>query len=102
MRRLRLPFAGLLMVGAGGYLLFTNPQQFPLWFVWLIGAFLWYAGLAVTIGGIAAVLFLPAAARPVPAAAEEVRVLKLRNFARRHPAPSGILREIPAMGGFIL
>jgi hypothetical protein len=101
MHRFRLPFAGLLMVGIGGYLLFTNPQQLPLWFVWLVGAFLWYAGLAVTIGGLAAALFFPRAAQPVPVA-DEVRVLKLRNFARRHPAPSGILREIPAMGGFIL
>ncbi len=99
MRRFRLPFAGLLMVGTGGYLLFANPQHLPLWFVWLIGAFLWYAGLAVTIGGFAAVLFLPAAKRPV---ADEVRVLRLRGLTRRDPAPSGILHEIPAMGAFIL
>lgn len=100
MHRFRLPFAGLLMVGTGGYLLFANPQNLPLWFVWLIGAFLWYAGLAVTIGGFAAMLFLPGAKRPV--AAEEVRVLKFRSLMRHHPAPSGILHEIPAMGAFIL
>ncbi len=100
MHRFRLPFAGLLMVGTGGYLLFANPQHLPLWFVWLIGAFLWYAGLAGTIGGCAAGLFLPAAKRP--AAVDEVRVLRLRGLARRDPAPSGILHEIPAMGAFIL
>jgi hypothetical protein len=100
MKRFRLPFAGLVMVGIGGFLLFATPQNLPLWFVWLGGAFLWYAGLAVAIGGFAAGLFFAA---PKPSAsAEEVRVLKLHNFARRHPAPSGILREIPAMGGFIL
>ncbi len=100
MRRFRLPFAGLLMVGTGGYLLFANPQHLPLWFVWLIGAVLWYAGMAVTLGGFAALLFLPARNRVV--AGDEVRVLKLRGLARHHPAPSGILHEIPAMGAFIL
>jgi hypothetical protein len=99
MRRFRLPFAGLVMVGIGGFLLFATPQNLPLWFVWLGGAFLWYAGLAVTIGGLAVALFF---APPKPAAIEEVRVLKLQRFARQHPSPSGILREIPAMGGFIL
>lgn len=99
MKAFRLPFAGLVMVGSGGFLLFATPQNLPLWFVWLGGAFLWYAGLAVTIGGFAAALFFPAAPAP---SQDEVRVLKLRNFARQHPAPSGILREIPAMGGFIL
>lgn len=102
MRRFRLPFAGLIMVGTGGFLLFATPQNLPLWFVWLGGAFLWYAGLAVTLGGFAAALFFPAARKPVIRTADEVRVLKLHNFARQHPAPSGILREIPAMGGFIL
>jgi|SRR5579864_7384124 hypothetical protein len=98
MNRFRLPFAGLVMVGIGGFLLFATPQNLPLWFVWLGGAFLWYAGLAVAIGGFAAALFFAA---PNPSV-EEVRVLKLHKFARQHPAPSGILREIPAMGGFIL
>ena len=102
MRRFRLPFVGLVMVGIGGYLLFTNPQQLPLWFVWLGGALLWYAGLAVTIGGLAAALFFPAAKKPARATVEKVTVLKLRNIAKRYPAPAGILHEIPAMGGFIL
>ncbi len=100
MNRFRLPFAGLVMVGIGGFLLFATPQNLPLWFVWLGGAFLWYAGLAVAIGGFAAALFF-AAPKPTTSV-EEVRVLKLHKFARQHPAPSGILREIPAMGGFIL
>jgi|SRR5579871_1817792 len=101
MKRFRLPFAGLVMVGIGGFLLFATPENLPLWLVWLGGAFLWYAGLAVTIGGFAVALFFPAAPKQA-ATADEVRVLKLHNFARKHPAPSGILREIPAMGGFIL
>ena len=98
MHRFRLPLAGLVMVGIAGFLLFATPRNLPLWFVWLGGAFLWYAGLAVTIGGLAVALFF---APPKPAL-EEVRVLKLQRFARQHPSPSGILREIPAMGGFIL
>ena len=102
MRRLRLPFVGLVMVGIGGYLLFTNPQQLPLWFVWIGGALLWYSGLAVTIGGFAAALFFPATKKPARATVDEVTVLKLRHFAKRYPAPAGILHEIPAMGGFIL
>jgi hypothetical protein len=102
MQRFRLPFAGLVMVGIGGFLLFATPQNLPLWFVWLGGAFLWYAGLAVTLGGLAAALFFPAAPKLVTRTADDVRVLRFHNFARQHPAPSGILREIPAMGGFIL
>src|SRR5690348_2765470 len=102
MHRLWLPFAGLMMVGFGGYLLFTNPQQFPLWLVWLGGALLWYAGLAVTIGGFAAALFFPAQRKPACKPADEISVLKLRKFAEHHPSPAGILHEIPAMGGFIL
>jgi hypothetical protein len=101
MRRLWLPFAGFVMVGIGGYLLFTNPQQLPLWVVWLGGAFLWYAGLAVTIVGVAAAVFFPPVSKKKEIR-DEVRVLKLGNFARRHPAPSGITHEIPAMGAFIL
>lgn len=103
MRRFRLPFVGLVMVGIGGYLLFTNPQELPLWSVWLGGALLWYAGLAVTIGGLAAALLFPAGKKkPARATVDEVTVLKLRNLAKRYPAPAGILHEIPAMGGFIL
>lgn len=101
MRRYRMFVAGMLMVGAGAYLIFVNPHVFPLWFVWLAGPFLWYVGIAVTIGGLAAALFL-FSTREAPTAEEqeEVPILRFRTLAKRQPA--GVLREIPAMGGFIL
>ncbi|HYL12637.1 MAG TPA: hypothetical protein VEV41_06360 [Terriglobales bacterium] len=101
MRRYAMFVAGMLMVGAGAYLIFANPRLFPLWFVWLAGPFLWYVGIAVTIGGLATALFLsPTREARGAEEQEEVPVLRFRTLAKRQPA--GVLREIPAMGGFIL
>jgi len=101
MRRYAMFAAGMLMVGAGAYLIFANPHFLPLWFVWLAGPFLWYVGVAVSIGGLTAALFLgPAKEAPGAEEQEEVPVLRFRKLAKRQPA--GVLREIPAMGGFIL
>jgi hypothetical protein len=101
MRRYAVFVAGMMMVGAGAYLIFANPRFLPLWFVWLAGPFLWYVGVAASIGGLAAALFL-APARETPGAEEqaEIPVLRFQKFSKRQPA--GVLREIPAMGGFIL
>ncbi len=107
MRRYKLMSAGLLMVGAGAYLIFTNPQALPLWFVWLVGPFLWYLGIAVSVGGIGVALFLPLDSREQQAAkkkestGEEIPVLPLRKLVPQL-APACLTREIPAMGGFLL
>jgi len=106
MRRYNLLIAGLLMVGAGAYLIFTNPQALPLWFVWLAGPFLWYVGIAVSISGIAINVFIPGTARQKAAVGNkqrqqrEIPVLHMRKLGPQ--GPMGLVREIPAMGGFIM
>jgi len=62
MRRYNMLIVGLLMIGAGASLIFTNPRTLPLWFVWLVGPFLWYVGIAVSLAGTAAALFMSAKA----------------------------------------
>lgn len=107
MRRYSMLIAGLLMVGAGAYLIFSNPQAFPLWFIWLAGPFLWYVGIAVSIVGLAVTLFSPLPSQEEQALAKkqkqkiEVSVLHLHQFATG-ASPAGLVREIPSMGGFIM
>ncbi len=105
MRRYNLLLVGLLMVGAGAFLIFTNPQALPLWFVWLAGPFLWYVGIAVSIGGIGVALLLPLSAKEKRALAasqkNSVPVLHMKKFITQAP-PAGLIREIPAMGGFLM
>ena len=106
MRRFNMLIAGLLMVGAGAYLIFSNPQALPLWFVWLAGPFLWYVGIAVSIIGLAVTLFSPRPSHEEQAVLQkrqpiEVSVLHLRKFATG-ASPAGLVREIPSMGGFIM
>lgn len=106
MSRYKLLVAGSLMLGTGAFLVFSNPQFLPLWFVWLAGPFLWYVGIAVTIVGIAVGLFLPLSATEKRAfaakqAREPIRVLPMRKLVHQ-TAPAGLIREIPAMGGFLM
>ena len=63
MRRYGMLINGLAMVGAAMYLILRSPQELPLWFIWLAGAFLWYIGIATSITGAAITLFLPLSAR---------------------------------------
>ena len=107
MRRYELQIAGMLMVGAGAYLIFSTPPALPVWFVWLAGPFLWYVGIAVCIGGIGVALFFNPAKQEKRSAAvereeEKFTVLRLQPLAVEQSSPAGVLREIPAMGGFIL
>ena len=104
MHRYNLLIAGLLMVGAGAYLIFANPQTLPLWFVWLAGPFLWYAGIALSISGVAMALFMPRVPQQADAKKQKravIPILHLQKLALGR-APAGLTREIPAMGGFIL
>lgn len=107
MRRYKLLFGGLLMVGAGAFLIFTNPQALPLWFVWLAGPFLWYLGIAVSIVGVATSFFLPLTAQEKQVIEqkeeqrEKVPILRMQRFVTQTP-PAGLIREIPAMGGFLM
>ncbi len=108
MRRYRVLVSGLLMVGAGAFLMFSSPDALPLWFIWIAGPLLWYIGIAISIGGAAFALFLPLSAHVEKQVltkkqkrAVEVPVLKMQKFDCGL-APAGLAREIPAMGGFIL
>jgi hypothetical protein len=104
----RLLTAGLLMSGAGGYLIFTTPEALPLWFVWLAGPFLWYVGIAVSMTAIAIPLFVPTVtkeerqAAEVRRQAEELPIIRFGSLALAKCGPAGVRSEIPAMGGFIL
>lgn len=95
MRRYGMLIAGLLMVGAGAYLIFSNPQALPLWFIWLAGPFLWYVGLAVSMIGLAVTLFSPLSRGAVGGkkaeAPIEVSVLDLSQFAPG-ASSSGLVR----------
>jgi len=94
-----LALCGLAMLAAGGFMVFSPFDVLPLWVIWLIGPLLWFLGAAVTVAGIAAHFFI---AEPKRAEDEETTpVLHLEHVGRRN-APAGIVREIPAMGGFIL
>ncbi len=104
MRRYGLLLSGMVMAGAGSYLIFGNPDAFPLWVVWLAGSFLWYVGIAVTIGGLGSVLLSrhkkAGAQAAAPARrAQESMTLKFKTL---QCPPAGVLHEIPSMGGFIL
>jgi|SRR5579884_989405 len=107
MRRYKLLSAGLLMVGAGAFLIFANPQALPLWFIWIAGPFLWYVGIAVSIVGVAFGFFLPLTAQEKQVLQqkhtqrEQVPVLRMQRFVTQTP-PAGLIREIPAMGGFLM
>ncbi len=108
MRRYKVLISGLLMVAAGAFLIFSNSQALPLWFIWLAGPLLWYLGIAISIGGIAFALFRPF----TPHAEQQVLTKKQRRPAEvpvlnmskfdRGPSPAGLAREIPAMGAFIM
>lgn len=107
MRRYKLLTAGLLMVGAGAFLIFSNPQELPLWFIWLAGPLLWYSGIAISIGGVACAFFLPLTAREEQESLQKRRqkaetfVLKMSKFDRG-PSPAVLVREVPSMGAFIM
>ena len=107
MYRYNVLIVGLIMVGSGGYLIFTNPQNLPLWFIWLTGPFLWYVGIALSISGLAMALFMPRVSQQQQAQAKKqiqraaIPVLHLQKLPVGR-APAGLTREIPAMGGFIL
>jgi hypothetical protein len=107
MRRYELLIAGMLMVGGGAYLIFRTPPALPLWFIWIAGPILWYMGIAVCIAGIGVALFLSSRKHGVQRTGaeqkkEKVTVLPLQSFESHESAPSRVLREIPAMGAFIL
>ena len=91
--------SGLVMLVAGGLMMFASYDSLPLWMIWFVGPLLWYLGFGVAIGGFAAHFFIAAPKRV--SEEETALVLHLEPVGRRN-APAGVSREIPAMGGFIL
>ncbi len=98
-----LALSGLLMLAAGGFLVFSPYDLFPVWAIWLVGPLLWYLGAAVTVAGIAAHFFIaePRRKKSAETSEEITPILHLERIGRRN-APAGVEHEIPAMGGFIL
>ena len=98
-----LALSGLVMLAAGGFLVYCSPEILPLWAIWLVGPLLWYLGGAVTVGGIAAHFFIaePKPKKSAETSEEITPILHLERIGRRN-APAGITHEIPAMGGFII
>jgi len=94
-----LALSGLAMLVAGGLMMFASYGSLPLWAIWFVGPLLWYLGFGIAIGGFAAHFFIAAPRRAQQD--DTMPVLHLEPIGR-HNAPSGISREIPAMGGFIL
>jgi hypothetical protein len=106
MRRYEVLAGGLLMVGAGAFLIFGTPQSLPLWFIWLAGPFLWYVGIATSIVGILIPLFPPRAGQRRRAhretkEPEQIAVLHMHKFCTQD-SPAGLIHEIPAMGSFLM
>lgn len=96
-----LALTGLVMLAAGGFIVYSSPSFLPLWVIWIVGPLLWYLGGAVTVGGIAAHFFAAEPNRKSAETSEEVTpILHLERIGRRN-APVGVKHEIPAMGGFI-
>ncbi len=98
-----LALSGLVMLAAGGFIVYSSPDFLPLWVIWLVGPLLWYLGGAVTVGGIAAHFFAaePNRKKSVETSEEITPILHLERIGRRN-APEGVEHEIPSMGGFIL
>ena len=96
-----LGIAGLVMLAAGGYLIFSDQVTLPLWIAWLVGPLLWYAGFAVSVVWFFYRLFGVAAPQQEEEAAAPQLVYVNAAASGRTAAPA-LLREVPAMGAFIL
>lgn len=94
--------AGLLMLAIGGYLIFSNQPVLPLWIAWLVGPLLWYAGFAVSVVWFFYRLFGVAAPREEEERAAAPRPVYVNAAASGRAASPALLREVPAMGAFIL
>jgi len=94
MRRYNLLIVGLLMVAPGAYLIFTHPQNLPLWFIWLAGPFLWYVGIAIAIGSIAGILLLPRTTVTLTCASSSDNIATLPAVASRQVPIEVLLLQI--------
>ena len=111
MPRITFFFVGLLMIIGGAFL--TSPQASPVWLFWLAGIALWYVGFAFAIAGLLIFLAARLAVREHQAFGREheafaktgrdatMTVLHLGNFDNGN-SPRGLIREVPAMGTFVL
>lgn len=94
--------AGILMLLGGAFLFFRDEPPVPLWVTWLLGPLLWYVGFGVTCVWFVSRIFNHTAPTSESASAQVSRVVENAAPARGKPANPPLLREIPAMGGFIL
>ncbi len=92
--------AGLLLVLVGGYLLLSADPPMSLWIAWLVGPLCWYGGMAILIAWCLNRFLLAGTRRE--------RAVEVRQPEPVNAAASGrkndsvLLREVPAMGAFIM
>lgn len=109
MKATKIMLLGLAMLAFGGTLMFGRFEALPLWFCWTAGPLGWYLGFGVTGTGVLLHAMKEFSARE-PEATKAVAVLPpkrtetvtVHRLVRVNGGPVGVLREIPAMGGFIL
>jgi len=94
--------AGLLMVILGGALFMGREVVAPVWVSFLIGPLLWYAGFALMIVWMIMRWVGGATPEKTEVATTQTVIKPVRKPTQFSEAPRGVLREIPAMGGFIL
>ena len=109
MKASKLILLGLAMLAFGGTLMFGRFEALPLWFCWTAGPLCWYLGFGVAGTGVLLQAMKEFSASE-PEATKAVTALPPRRpetvtvhrLVRVNGGPVGVLREIPAMGGFIL
>lgn len=92
--------AGLLLVVAGGYVLFSAEPPLSLWIAWLLGPLCWYGGMAILIAWCLNRFLLAGARREKPVEVRQQEPVNAAASGRKND--SVLLREVPAMGGFIM
>ncbi len=92
--------AGLLLVLTGGYLLFSSEPPFSLWIAWLLGPLCWYGGMAVLIGWCLNRFLLSGTPREKPVEVRQPEPVNAAASGRNNDTV--LLREVPAMGAFIM
>lgn len=92
--------AGLLLVVAGGYVLFSAEPPLSLWIAWLLGPLCWYGGMAILIAWCLNRFLLAGARLEKPVEVRQQEPVNAAASGRKND--SVLLREVPAMGGFIM
>jgi hypothetical protein len=89
----------------GAFLMFHGLDALPLWIVWTMGPLCWYLGCAVMMVASCVIVLQRCGNKKKEvvqeASADHVSVLQFKKLMSDNAAPAGVVREIPAMGGFV-